>query len=109
LTLACVAFALTPTRSPQAGAAGAHAPGFARIQLIVAARCTSCHSTSPTQPGFAAAPNGVLLDTPEHILARTSQMQQQIATRAMPLGNVTGLTEEERAEMLAWIERGAPH
>jgi uncharacterized membrane protein len=25
------------------------------------------------------------------------------------LGNVTGMTEEERAEMLAWIERGAPH
>ena len=51
----------------------------------------------------------MLLDTPEHILARTEPIRQQIATRAMPAGNVTGITEEERAEVLAWIERGAPH
>jgi uncharacterized membrane protein len=36
-------------------------------------------------------------------------MRQQIATRAMPLGNITGITEEERTEMLTWIDRGAPH
>ena len=72
-------------------------------------RCAGCHSARPSLAGFTAAPNGVLLDTPERILARTEQMRQQLATRAMPVGNVTGLTEEERAEMLAWIERGAPH
>jgi uncharacterized membrane protein len=104
LTLAGVAFALAPARSPHLGEAG-----FTRIQTIVAQRCTSCHSANPTQPGISAPPNGVLLDTPEHILAHTTQMQQQVATRAMPLGNVTGMTEEERAEMLAWIERGVPH
>jgi uncharacterized membrane protein len=83
--------------------------GFARIQAIVAQRCTSCHSANPTQSGFTAPPNGLLLDTPERILAHTEQMRQQIATRAMPLGNITGITEEERTEMLAWIDRGAPH
>jgi uncharacterized membrane protein len=82
---------------------------FARIQAIVAQRCTTCHSANPTQSGFTAAPNGLLLDTPERILAHTQQMRQQIATRAMPLGNITGITEEERTEMLAWIDRGAPH
>jgi len=75
----------------------------------VARRCAGCHSAKPTQSGFTAAPNGVLLDTPARILARTEQIRQQIATRAMPTGNVTGITEEERAEVLAWIERGAPH
>jgi uncharacterized membrane protein len=80
-----------------------------RVEAIVARRCAGCHSVQPTLAGFTAAPNGVLLDTPEHILARTEQMHQQLATRAMPVGNVTGITEEERAEMLAWIERGAPH
>jgi len=25
------------------------------------------------------------------------------------LGNITGITEEERTEMLTWIDRGAPH
>jgi uncharacterized membrane protein len=82
---------------------------FIRIEAIVARRCAGCHSAQPTLAGFSAAPNGVLLDTPEHILARTEQMRQQLVTRAMPVGNITGITEEERAEMLAWIALGAPH
>ena len=111
LALAGVAFALMPPPrgAPLAGAGLAAAVSFGRIEAIVARRCTGCHSAQPTLAGFNAAPNGVLLDTPERILARTEQMRQQVATRAMPVGNVTGLTEEERAEMLAWIERGAPH
>jgi uncharacterized membrane protein len=105
LTLAGVAVALMPQPNRWGGGAGS----FARIQAIVAQRCTSCHSVNPTQSGFAAAPNGLLLDTPERILAHTEQMRQQIATRAMPLGNITGITEEERTEMLSWIDHGAPH
>ncbi|HEY0583761.1 MAG TPA: urate hydroxylase PuuD, partial [Chloroflexota bacterium] len=125
LTLAGVAVALMPQPNREAARGrdgkiavadgGATAPasaaarGFARIQAIVAQRCISCHSASPTQAGFATAPNGLLLDTPERILAHTEQMRQQIATRAMPLGNITGITEEERTEMLTWIDSGAPH
>jgi uncharacterized membrane protein len=117
LTLAGVAVALMPqptrwgggARGGGAAAASPSSGSFARIQAIVAQRCTSCHSVNPTQSGFAAAPNGLLLDTPERILAHTEQMRQQIATRAMPLGNITGITEEERTEMLSWIDRGAPH
>jgi uncharacterized membrane protein len=108
LALAGVAFALMPR--PRTTAAGfTAAPSFARIEAIVARRCAGCHAAKPTQAGLVAAPNGVLLDTPERILARTEQMRQQLATRAMPVGNLTGITEEERAEMLAWIERGAAH
>jgi uncharacterized membrane protein len=107
LTLAGVAFALMP--QPRSTASLASNAGFARIQAIVAQRCTGCHSANPTQSGFTAAPNGLMLDTPERILAHTEQMRQQIATRAMPLGNITGITEEERTEMLTWIDRGAPH
>ena len=132
--LACLAWALTPTRSipvssnpvatgatqsnsPAPGAAAlvgasgaaAASPSFARVQAIMAVRCLSCHSTAPTQPGIAAPPNGVLLDTPEHVLSRTVQMEQQLVTRAMPAGNLTGLTDEERAELLVWLRAGAPH
>jgi len=124
LTLAGVAYALMPQpqgqRAADAGGRGAAADGrigasntagagFARIQAIVAQRCITCHSTNPTQAGFTAPPNGVLLDTPEHILAHTEQMRVQIATRAMPLGNITAITEQERTEMLTWIDNGAPH
>jgi uncharacterized membrane protein len=110
LTLAGVAFALMPQpRGADAQRGLAANSGFVRVQAIVAQRCISCHSPNPTQSGFTAAPNGLLLDTPERILAHTEQMRQQIATRAMPLGNITGITEEERTEMLTWIDRGAPH
>jgi uncharacterized membrane protein len=110
LALAGVAFALMPTPRGTRTDAGLAASGsFARIEAIVALRCAGCHSAHPTLAGLTAAPNGVLLDTPERILVRTEQIRQQLVTRAMPVGNITGLSEEERAEMLAWIERGAPH
>jgi uncharacterized membrane protein len=113
LTLAGVAVALMPQPNrggdARGGGTGDGNGTFARIQAIVAQRCTSCHSANPTQSGFTTAPNGLLLDTPDRILAHTEQMRQQIATRAMPLGNITGITEEERTEMLTWIDRGAPH
>jgi uncharacterized membrane protein len=35
-------------------------------------------------------------------------MHEQIATRAMPLGNITGITEEERVEMLTWLQNVSP-
>ena len=110
LILAGVAWVLAPAQSRPAQAS-MRSPDdqFARVQGIVQRRCAVCHSAAPTQPGFAAPPKGVLLDSPEHILARTAQMRQQIATRAMPIGNVTGLTDEERSEMLQWIDHGAAH
>jgi uncharacterized membrane protein len=104
LTLAGLTLVMMPPTRSVAGNTD-----FARVQAIVAQRCIACHSTNPTQPGFATAPNGITLDTPENILAHATQMRDQIASRAMPLGNITGITEEERAEMLAWIDRGAPH
>jgi uncharacterized membrane protein len=110
LALAGVAFALMPvSRGTRTDAEPAATASFTRIEAIVALRCAGCHSAHPTLAGFTAAPNGVLLDTPERILARTEQIHQQLATRAMPVGNLTSLSDEERAEVLAWIERGAPH
>jgi len=110
LMLTAVAFALAPARSRQTeSAADSPAEQFKRVQAIVAQRCVSCHASTPTQPGFTAAPGGVMLDSPDRILLYVAKIQQQVATRAMPVGNITGLTEEERAAMLAWIERGAPH
>jgi uncharacterized membrane protein len=104
LMLAGVAVALIPARHP-----ADTKTSFARIQVIVNQRCIGCHSINPTLGGFTTAPNGVRLDTPESIVKLAAQMRQQIASRAMPLGNITGITEDERAEMLAWIDRGAPH
>jgi uncharacterized membrane protein len=106
LLLAGVAFALAPTRSTSGGTSAA---SFEHVQSIVAQRCAPCHSAQPTQPGFAAPPKGVLLDTPEHILAHAGQMLPQVQTRAMPVGNLTGMTEQERAELLDWMQSDIAH
>lgn len=82
---------------------------FAEAQAIVNQRCVPCHAAKPTFNGFPAAPNGVLLDTPDAILARTAQMQIQLSTKVMPVGNLTQMTDAERAQVLAWLSDGAPH
>jgi uncharacterized membrane protein len=114
LSLALVAAALAPWPNGLASTEAAVAPEaiaarFARVQGIIQQRCVPCHAAKPTFNGFSAAPNGVLLDTPDHLLAHTTQMQTQLATRVMPIGNLTQMTDVERATVLAWLSDGAPH
>jgi len=107
--IAATAAALAP--KPAAFNAALESPQlqFAAAQAIVAHRCVPCHAAHPTQPGFAAAPNGVLLDTPANLLAHAAVIAPQVETRAMPIGNLTGMTEPERTQLLDWIQRGALH
>ena len=63
---------------------------------------------SPTNPSFSTAPAGVVLDTPEQIAPRPQLIEEQaVDSQAMPLGNVTGMTDEERELLGAWIAQGA--
>ncbi len=36
-------------------------------------------------------------------------MQTQLRTKVMPIGNLTQMTDAERATVLAWLGDGAPH
>ena len=110
--LAGVIVALSPSRATglNASARGMSAAAqFGEVQTIVSKRCAVCHTAMPVQGGVSAPPAGVRLDAPEFILLQTVRMEKQLATRAMPVGNATGMTEEERAQVLAWIHNGAPH
>jgi uncharacterized membrane protein len=114
LTLAGLAAALAPavrvSTGPDIGAtaaAGAPAVDRARVTAIVERRCVPCHAASPTQAGFAAPPNGIVLQTIDQLRAHLPEVRQQLAARAMPLGNLTGMTDEERATLLMWIGHGA--
>jgi uncharacterized membrane protein len=99
----------TPTWFGDDAGSGAGAPQFGEVRQIVAARCVPCHSAAPTQPGFTAAPEGLRLDTPQALVTHATMMAPMVASRAMPLGNLTGMTDAERAELLDWIRHGAPH
>src|SRR6266481_3626471 len=106
--LAATAAALAPPPTSPAAAADPSITRFEAIQHIVALRCAPCHAAAPTQPGFATAPKGLLLDSPEAILAHVSVIAPQVATNAMPIGNLTGMTDMERAQLLDWIRRDSP-
>ena len=104
--LMALAIAIAP--QPVAPRAGQVAPSFAQVQAIISQRCVTCHAAHPAQAGFAAAPAGVMLDSAELIHQHAANIYRQSVTlRAMPIGNLTGITEAERAAIAAWFEAGA--
>lgn len=111
LLVVAVAIAPAPrvTKSSTTGVlTGTAAPAVAQIRPVIEQRCVSCHAAQPTQPGFATAPVGVMLDTPALLRQHAARVYQQtVQSRAMPLGNLTGMTEEERALIAQWFEAGA--
>ena len=93
--------------TPRAG--GADAASFAAVRVVIAQRCAPCHSSAPTMAGLPAAPQGVVLDTPDQIRTQAERIQAvAVLSETMPLGNLTGMTPQERALLGRWIRAGAP-
>ena len=110
---AAAATALTvvvPAKGPAtAKAVAASGVTFAQVAPIIAQRCTVCHGAKPTQAGFSAAPNGIKFDTPAEIKAQVATIKaQSVTSHQMPLGNLTHMTDKERALLGTWIAQGAP-
>jgi uncharacterized membrane protein len=73
---------------------------------IVQTRCASCHAAQPTDKTIKAAPKGIALETLEELRRYAKQIEiQSVNSKAMPLGNKTGMIPEERAKLGAWISR----
>jgi uncharacterized membrane protein len=101
-----LAVAIAPAQRPAAPAAGV---SFEKVQLIIAERCAACHAAKPTFAGFQQPPGGLAFDTPDQIKAAAPRIHQQtIATQAMPIGNLTRMTDEERQLLGKWLAEGAP-
>ncbi len=81
---------------------------FAEAHAIVEKHCIQCHSATPTNKDFPEAPKGVMFDTPDEIKRYASKIKEQaVLAKIMPLGNLTGITDEERQKLGAWIDAGA--
>jgi len=80
-----------------------------RVRAIVGERCITCHSQAPTFPGVTQPPAGLVLQGADALVKNAQRIYQQVVvTRIMPLGNVTKITDEERAVIAAWVSAGAP-
>ena len=76
-----------------------------QIFAVVQQRCIKCHAPVPDFEGFTAAPLGVELDTQAKLIKHAERVfQSTVISRAMPLANLTKMTEAERQQVGAWFE-----
>lgn len=104
-----IAAAIVPKPTTQAAVnTGADSAAvFAEVQSIMQSRCVSCHANSPTQAGFSTAPKGIVLESDKDIVSQAQTIHQQVVvTRAMPIGNLTQISDEERAIVDQWFQLG---
>jgi uncharacterized membrane protein len=68
----------------------------------MAQHCLQCH-------GADLQMKNVRLDSPEQLKRHSLSVYQQVSVlRAMPMNNVTQMTNEERQLVAAWFKAGAP-
>jgi uncharacterized membrane protein len=91
--------------APRSRATTTETVTLSMIRPVIESRCTICHSANPTHIAFPAAPSGVVLDTDEEIVAEALRIHQQtVVLKAMPIGNLTEISDEERALIDAWYQ-----
>ena len=73
-------------------------------QAIVGKHCLSCHARNPSHPAFKEPPKNVALEDIAEMRRFAQQIYMQtVQNRAMPLGNQTGMTEDERDALGRWV------
>ncbi len=88
-----------------AAARYAEAEGFDEVADLVIGKCSMCHAAEVYWDGIAAAPKGVLLDSPAEVARHARAIYLQAGfTDAMPPANVSFVEPEERALIRAWFE-----
>jgi len=95
--------------APKTSSGSAAAVSFDEVRVVMEHRCTNCHSSTPSHPAFPAAPGGVMFDTDQQIVAEAQRIHHQtVTTRVMPIGNLTGMTDEERDILDRWYQSLEP-
>ncbi len=99
--LVAVAIYLT---APAARTAVSGGVSDAEVLAIAQKHCVMCHAAKPTHESFSEAPKNMILDSIDALRRYAPLIQTQtVVNKAMPLGNQTGMTEEERDKIGAWI------
>lgn len=87
--------------SVDASAAELPAPDTAALMPLVAKHCAVCHSARPQLLG--TAPKGVMFDSAAQLDAHKALIGRQVGVlRVMPPGNLTQMSEDERAMIARW-------
>lgn len=104
LPLAAVGLAAAIVMTAPRDFGGADQVSDATAKTLITTHCAMCHAATPTHEGFEEAPKGIHLESVADLRRYADQvMAQAVQSDAMPLGNETGMTDEERATLGAWI------
>lgn len=83
----------------------AQGTGFEEVHRIVQGRCSMCHAAEPAWPGLYWPPEGVMLETEAQVASRARDIYLQAGvSHAMPPGNLSEVTAQERAAIRDWFE-----
>jgi len=77
----------------------------AEVLALMRKHCVMCHAIKPTHESFQEAPKNIALETIDDIKKHAATISAQtVQTKAMPLGDQTGMTDEERATLAQWLK-----
>jgi uncharacterized membrane protein len=77
----------------------------AEARAIIRTHCSACHSDMPTHASVSEAPQGLMYDKMDEIRLNAPRIYEQaVEHEAMPLGNETKMTREERDRLGAWLK-----
>ncbi|WP_316355799.1 urate hydroxylase PuuD [Devosia sp.] len=81
---------------------------FSAASLTVQTRCAMCHTAEPAWPGIYEAPKNVILDNDIAVANHAREIAMQAGyAHAMPPGNVSEMTDEERTLIVEWFREGS--
>lgn len=78
---------------------------FSQVHGLLQTHCLSCHSAKPTNAAFTSPPKGVVLESETLARSQAAQIAIQVSSRIMPLGNTTGMTDDERNLLVQWARQ----
>ncbi len=80
--------------------------GDGEVMAISRKHCVMCHARKPTHEGFTEAPKGTVLETIDDLKRFAVLIDRQtVQTHAMPLGNESDMTVEERRTLGVWLRQ----
>ena len=92
------------SHNPHAVALTSHEQ-FEEVRDIVLGRCSMCHAREPGWDGVPFAPKSIYLESDTEVVRYAEQIYLQAArSNAMPPGNVSFISNEERQLLANWYE-----
>ena len=72
---------------------------------IVSKHCVMCHAVKPGHESFQEAPKGIVLESVDDLRKHAATIYAQtVQIRAMPLGDQTDMSENDRATLGQWLK-----